>query len=260
MCVLEKKAVKSEVPSNVEKVDVAAIPQPDDIEATDEKGTVSLKRQVSPSAEGPEAKKAKPSVPQSKKEKRDLNFREDPFSFVDPAHEEVERITKWFHLEPSFPSGNLLVRNEYGNPLRTVYIVNDVVKAVVQNNDYTRLRMISAGVKTFIRQDSQQRTDITCKWRVSSDGVFEVLKHVPEDTIIPVGLDEFRLFLEEMYPPIEKFSGAFREVCEKAELGNMIVRFNAGEGAGGKLALPLVLPVWKAKQSMSLLVDKREKR
>jgi hypothetical protein len=34
----------------------------------------------------------------------------------------------WFKLKESFPREHLLVRNEYGEPLRTIYLANAVVK------------------------------------------------------------------------------------------------------------------------------------
>lgn len=274
VCVLEKAAEPAKPSATAPKVDIDALPEPGEVQATDDKGTLSLglKRALSPSAEASEPETKKPKAvsatsgsgnteKQKKKEKPDLAFREDPFSFVDPAHPEAEIITKWFGLTPEFPRNNLLVRNDYGNPLRTVYIANDMVKAIVQNNDYTRLRMISAGVKAFIRQDSQARTDIPCKWRVSSDGIDEVLKYVPDERVVKATVAELYTFLENMYPPIDSFKGAFKEALEAAELGNMLVRFAAGddEASGGKLSLPMDLPVWKAKHSMSLLIDKREK-
>lgn len=83
-----------------------------------------------------------------------------------------------------------------------MYIVNDVVKAVISNNDYTRLRMISAGVKAFVRQDSQKRDEIGCKWRVSSAGILEVLQDVPAEKVHTINLEAFRTLEEEMYPPV----------------------------------------------------------
>lgn len=261
VCVLEKKAAPEAPAANatkVEKVDIASLPTPDEVIAIDEKGSLPLKRAASPSAEAAAAPKKLRSEA-TKKEKRDLQFREDPFSFVDPTHAEIDVLKEWFQLQATFPENNLLVRNEYGNPLRTMYIVNDTIKKIVLNNDYTRLRMISAGVKTFIRQDSQQRTDIKCKWRVSADGISEILQHVPTESVKVARVDELRTFLEDMYPPIDKFEEPFKTDLVKADLGNMLVKFEAGEAQGGKLTLPLYLPVWKAKHSMSLLVDKQEK-
>lgn len=33
-----------------------------------------------------------------------------------------------FQFKDTFPKNNLLVRNEYGDPLRTMYLTNDIVK------------------------------------------------------------------------------------------------------------------------------------
>lgn len=33
-----------------------------------------------------------------------------------------------FQFKDTFPKDNLLVRNEYGDPLRTIYLTNDIVK------------------------------------------------------------------------------------------------------------------------------------
>ncbi|WOO79748.1 Multisite-specific tRNA:(cytosine-C(5))-methyltransferase trm4b [Vanrija pseudolonga] len=263
VCVLEKKITPDVVAPDAVRVNIDELPEAEEgVEAIDDKGALSLKRQLSPSVEAAEvaAKKAKVEAgTATKREKRDLAFREDPFSFVDPNHTEVESIVQWFQLKDSFPRDKLLVRNEYGNPLRTMYIVNDVVKAVISNNDYTRLRMISAGVKAFVRQDSQKRDEIGCKWRVSSAGILEVLQDVPAEKVHTIDLEAFRTLEEEMYPPIDKFTGAFKELLDNAEVGNLLIKVEAGEGAGGKLDLPMYLPVWKAKNSMSLLIDKREK-
>jgi len=35
---------------------------------------------------------------------------------------------KWFKLDEKFDRTKLMVRNDTGSPLRTVYLVNDIVK------------------------------------------------------------------------------------------------------------------------------------
>lgn len=138
-----------------------------------------------------------------------------------------------------------MVRNEYGDPLRSIYLTNDIVKVcpphsihlstfkssnpsnpprapnpsilhisqllleltaaaqrIIQNNDYTRLRIISAGVKALTRQDSQARTDIGCKWRIPSEGVLELIPHIGAGVVKEVGIRELKVLLEEQYPPV----------------------------------------------------------
>lgn len=108
----------------------------------------------------------------------------------------------WFQLPDGFERDKLLVRNENGEPLRTIYLVNETAQAIINNNDYTRLRLISAGVKGFVRQDSSKRGDITCKWRIPAEGIDDLVPLVPKTKIVDASLDELTIFLKEMYPPV----------------------------------------------------------
>ncbi|WVO13356.1 hypothetical protein L204_100971 [Cryptococcus depauperatus] len=196
-----------------------------------------------------------------KKEKRDNTFKEDPYSYVDPEHEEVKAIVEKFKFKDTFPCENLLVRNEYGDPLRTVYLTNSIVKRIIQNNDYTRMRIVSAGVKAFTRQDSStsKNAELTCKWRPPIDGVLELLPHIGEGVLIEGSLAELRVLLEDHYPAIEKFASPWRKEMEGRDMGAGIVKFGPDKIEDAELRLPLYLPVWKAKMSLSLMIDKREK-
>ena len=115
VCVFEKA---SDAPEDEPEVELPPVPSLDDVVVADEKGAQSLKRAASPSAiEGAEteAKRAKQegevegaAVPaeekvedksekkvapaKAKKVRRDMSFKEDPYSFVDPNHEEVQSI------------------------------------------------------------------------------------------------------------------------------------------------------------------------
>ncbi|KAK8846869.1 hypothetical protein IAR55_005959 [Kwoniella newhampshirensis] len=270
VCVLEKRGSKSSAPSTT----------------AEDAASSSLKRPASPAAQGSETKRARENSPAAgsssgvatpaeastpattasgpaKKEKRDLSFKEDPYSYVDPENEEIKTIirdSERFKFKDTFPKHNLLVRNEYGEPLRTIYLTNDIVKTIILNNDYTRLRIISAGVKSFARQDSQQRVEIGCKWRSPIDGILELLPHVGEGFVINATLVELRTLLQDHYPAIDKFSSEeWKKEMESREMGCAIVNFQEGKEAGGELRLPMWLPVWKAKMSLSLMIDKREK-
>ena len=79
---------------------------------------------------------------------------------------------------------------------------HNLLQRIVENNDYTRLRIISAGVRGFIRQDSSQRADFYCKWRIPSESVLETLPYLGDGKIIELGLAELRVFLKEQYPPV----------------------------------------------------------
>lgn len=170
---------------------------------------------------------------------------------------------------------------------------------MLQQNDAAKMRLIFAGVKGFVRQDAQNRTDIPCKWRIPSEGLPEVLPHLGDGIVRDMGeygMETLRILVEHPYPSLEIFpkqvqewfadgpaGAAGAEITEGTEvtqgtggaevageaqgeaegargkLGNIIASFPAAQGSGGTLALGMVLPIWKAKTSLSLLIDKKEK-
>lgn len=93
VCVLQKAS----------SAKAASVPPPPPVEATaevpeavvaDETGTSTLKRELSPAGTpDPQPKKTKKETKQEeKRNRRDPSWREDPFSYVDPDHEEVQAI------------------------------------------------------------------------------------------------------------------------------------------------------------------------
>ena len=151
-------------------------------------------------------------------------------------------------------------------------------QSVLTNNDVAKMRLIFAGVKGFVRQDAQNRTDIPCKWRIPSEGLPEVLPHLGDGVVREMGeygMETLRILVEHPYPALNKFPQQVQEwfadappastnteggeTSNEGKLGNIIASFPAATGAGGKLPLGMVLPIWKAKTSLGLLIDKREK-
>jgi len=153
VCVLEKAGtseVKAETTEPVPSPPASdEIPVIDNAVVADETGTSTLKRGISPSAEvGPEAVKKtkqeekKEAKKEEKRKRRDPAWREDPFSYVDVSHKEVSTIVyvpcpaadrcsndrDWFKLKDTFRTDHFLVRNDHGDPLRTIYLSNAIIK------------------------------------------------------------------------------------------------------------------------------------
>ena len=55
----------------------------------------------------------------------------------------IHKISKYYELNDKFPRQNLLVRNPNQQAGRTIYLTSEVMKNVIESNDYTRLRLIS---------------------------------------------------------------------------------------------------------------------
>ena len=121
-------------------------------------------------------------------------------------------------LASDFPTSNLLVRNPAGEPARSLYLTNDLVRAVFSANDYKRIRIISAGTKIFTRQEggfgrsSDATEDKVTRFRLLSEGMQVVLPYVKPESIVDADVPALRRFLEAYYPLLSAFDDAFR--CE----------------------------------------------
>ena len=112
-----------------------------------------------------------------------------------------------FGLSPSFSPSNLYVRNETGEAVRSIYYTSNLIKTIVTQNEYTRMRLISAGVKLFARQESPG-DDVVCKWRACAEGLELLLPFLGEGKVLSAGLKDLKVLLETHYPmvsPLNQF-------------------------------------------------------
>ncbi|KAI9444273.1 cytosine-5--methyltransferase [Lactarius indigo] len=218
----------------------------------------------------------------------DSGFRENPFTFVSPDDPVVESCMQVFSsssqrhshvfsdrhrqqlsLASDFPTSNLLVRNPAGEPARSLYLTNDLVRAVFAANDYKRIRIISAGTKIFMRQEGGfGRSSEACqdgggekvsRFRLLSEGLSVVLPYVKPKSIVDTDVPTLRRLLEAYYPLLNAFDDAFRREVGDKPTGSHVVRFKAGDIEGASLSHDLVLPLWKSPSSLSLMLDKKAK-
>jgi hypothetical protein len=126
-----------------------------------------------------------------------------------------------FTLAPNFPSSNLLVRNPAGEPARSLYLTNDLVRAVLSANDYKRMRIMTAGTKIFMRQESgfgrrefdgedSASAERVPRFRLLSEGLPVVLPYIKPDTIIDTDIPALRRLLETYYPLLNGFGEGFQ--------------------------------------------------
>lgn len=93
VCILEKLGRPSE-PSEMTSTATNLPPvQPlDNVMIADESGSSSLKRAAAPSMPTTDSATKRPKTEQ-RKPKRDLGFKEDPYSFLDPSNPELQSIS-----------------------------------------------------------------------------------------------------------------------------------------------------------------------
>ena len=135
-----------------------------------------------------------------------------------------------FTLAPDFPSSNILVRNPAGEPARSLYLTNDLARAVLSANDYKRIRIMTAGTKIFMRQESgfgrrefggEDSTErIVPRFRLLSEGLPVVLPYIKPDTIIDTDIPALHRLLETYYPLLDGFGEGFqRDVGSRRACG-----------------------------------------
>ncbi|KAJ9107995.1 hypothetical protein QFC20_003681 [Naganishia adeliensis] len=190
-------------------------------------------------------------------------FKEDPFFYVKADDPELVSCIEYFGLSADFPRERCFVRNGTGEANRNLYLSNEIVKNLIHSNSYHAIRLLSAGIRVFVRQDTQNRnTDLKCKWRIPLEGLASVLPYMDQSKILQGTINDLEVLLADMYPLISKQeSGLLAEMKDKS-LGCHVIVFNVGTSTrhgGGTLRIPITLPIWRAKDSLSLLIDKKEK-
>ncbi|KAL7408753.1 S-adenosyl-L-methionine-dependent methyltransferase, partial [Mrakia frigida] len=131
--------------------------------------------------------------------KPDGSFKEKPYVFMDAEGGELNTAIEHFGLKSTFSPGNLYVRNETGEALRSVYYTSDLIKTIIKSNEYTRLRLVSAGVKLFAHQDSPG-DEVKCKWRACAEGLEILLPFLGEGKTLKAGLNDLKILMESHYP------------------------------------------------------------
>jgi len=161
----------------------------------------------------------------------DASFRESPYIYLSPDDPSVVTCLEKLNINSSFPVQNLLVRNPTGEAARSMYLTNDLARKVIENNDYTKLRLVTAGTKIFGRQEGKSAGS---SFRVLGDGIPVVMPYIADEHIVTADIEVLKVLMEGYYPLLSAFNQEFRKTLEPKSPGNHIVRFPAGNRDGVK--------------------------
>ncbi|KAG6811829.1 hypothetical protein H0H92_005626 [Tricholoma furcatifolium] len=253
---LEQDVAQSEL--EVESDTVAK----DDVPA-DETAEDTTKAEAQPSDD-------KSVVKVSKKEKKEKDgnmggggiFKEHPYTFLPSTDPILQSCIERLSLTSDFPSQNILVRNPSGEAVRSLYLANDLVKSVVEHNNYARIRLSAAGTKVFSKQEGGKASAAAgaeAQFRVLGEGLPVILPFVELQTIITADLPTLKVLVQSYYPLVTSFPEPFKSVVEARTVGSHVVRFPPGEFEGVVLNHEIVLPIWKSNVSLTLMMDKKAK-
>ena len=119
-------------------------------------------------------------------------------------------------LELYHAAQNILVRNPEGDPVRSLYMTNDIVKHVVQHNDYIRMRLMTAGTKVFAKQEGVEakREGVEPQFRTLAEGLPVVLPYIEPEAILEADVGTLRILMETYYPLCARFAEPFRSLID----------------------------------------------
>ncbi|KAG5644352.1 hypothetical protein DXG03_008649 [Asterophora parasitica] len=189
-------------------------------------------------------------------------FKEHPYTFLAPTDPILLHCIERLSLNSDFPSSNVLVRNPAGDAVRSLYLANALVKSVVENNDYTRIRLSAAGTKVFSKQDGGKAASAPggeTQFRILGEGLPVILPFVDPATIITADLAVLKVLVQSYYPLVSSFAEPFRSAVDARAFGSHVVRFLPGELDGVALTHDILLPIWKSNVSLTLMMDKKAK-
>lgn len=235
-------------------------------EATKPESEPQLEAQLETTTAGDDKEKTtapaepKPEVIKKRKPGQPL---EEPFKYIDPNHSDFVQIYDFYDISPQFPRDRFMVRNVEGRPAKTVYYTSALARDLLVANEGSGIKFVHCGVKMFVKQDVQSPE--VCPWRIQSDGLQILNPWIGPGRVVTLHKKEIlKKLLVEMFPKVS--DGAHKELGEIGEyardvcMGCCILRVEPEAGVEDSLADRMILPLWRSRHSLSLMLPKEERR
>jgi histone H3/H4 len=195
------------------------------------------------------------------KPKRDVpGIKEAPFEMMPANSPDLDEITEFYGLDPKFPRDQFLLRSEGSAKGRSLYFVSSSIKTVLESKDFGRLQTVNTGVRLFVRQSSPIENG--SPFRLTSEGLPLLDTVMTDKRRITVDMDVLKTLLIEAFPILEQFPEHIRDKVKDMEMGCCIVHVedHKSNKDDNHITVPLILPVWKGKNSLNVLLNKKDKR
>lgn len=209
-------------------------------------------------------KKAKTNDEEKKlfegKPKRDVpGIKEAPFEMMPYNSADLDEITEFYGLDPKFPRDQFLLRSEGSAKGRSLYFVSSSIKKVLESKDFARLQTVNTGVRLFVRQ-STPLLEKGCPFRLTSEGLPLLDTVMTDKRRIYVSMEALKTLLVEAFPIMEQFPESVQQQVASMEMGCCIVHVEEADQKACQMTVPIALPVWKGKNSLNVLLNKKDKR
>ena len=180
--------------------------------------------------------------------------KESPFIFLDEDNSTLAKCRRDYGLDPNFAKGLFVVRSETKtDDFTLIYLVSEKAKPVLSNE---RLKVINSGVKIFKKSSG----DSDVPYRICSEGVSTIAPYLSQKRHLNVDMDVLRILIQNGYPKFESFSEEIKTKFEKMDYGSGMLSFDPKQIPGCKMKHLISLPFFRAKTSVSLLLNKAERK
>ncbi|KAJ8657543.1 hypothetical protein O0I10_006845 [Lichtheimia ornata] len=197
-----------------------------------------------------------------------------PFDLMQPDNAEIVDISNFYGLGPDFPRDQFLIRSEGKDKTKTIYFISSAVRQLLGSPEVVRrLNIVMTGVRMFVRRMDGQMDENAGKtpYRLTWEGLTLVDDIVNDRRRVRLqSLGELRTLLTEAYPKIEQFEPPTIARLEAMELGGCIFDYDTKATIDANVdhdrpqvtaaVVPMSLPVWRGRVSLSLLLNKQDKR
>ena len=177
--------------------------------------------------------------------------KESPFIFIPQQHPTLKSCIDTYGLSSNFPKDLFVIRTDPASTeIGNIYVVSHKGKEILTCRNSNSLKLVNTGVKLFSKNGGKNQS--ICPFRVSSEGVSTILPYLSQARQISIKLPDLVLMIKNEYPKIELFSTTTQQLFKQLSHGSCLLRCDSMDD--------LYLPFFKAHVSVSLLLDKTERK
>ncbi|KAJ3034269.1 tRNA (cytosine(34)-C(5))-methyltransferase [Rhizophlyctis rosea] len=239
--------------------------------AEDETNDLPAEEQSEPADASDDVEVKEEGAPADVKGKKDHKLQkawsgagENPFLFISADSEVVSDFQKHYGLSTDFPQDQFLVRTETDQN-RVIYFVSKSVKDVLTAKNSGRLKIVNTGIRMFTRyhkKDAEAMSQVPCPYRINHDGLSILAPHLSKNLHITVPLSDIVTMIKWEYPKFGLLSEEIRKRVEALPMGSCLFEFDPEleKEVTGTIHNRFILPIWRGAASLSLLLNKQERR
>ncbi|XP_004363856.2 tRNA (cytosine-5-)-methyltransferase NSUN2 [Capsaspora owczarzaki ATCC 30864] len=181
------------------------------------------------------------------------------YYFLTPEDPVVKLIVDYFDISPEFDVTKLASRSEAGK--RTIYLVNDSLKQVMNAVNASKLNLIMSGVKLFEKASS---TNGRFPYRVTNDGVQLILPYLRKRVVHMTYPDVLVIAKGDRTPFFDRMAPSTREQLQAlaaVEQGAGVLVFDPQLNPhpdNTEIVERVCISTWIGKVSLNVMVSKED--